>query len=343
MTQFNRNELKTKTMAQFRPAAPVAQEDQASAPENEMDDDFEEDSSVESSSFLDKFKLIMPIIIIAIICFLAYAWYTDKFAISNAGGDIPVVKAVQEPLREKPEDPGGLKIINRDKQVYETISGQDSDKNHQETNLLPAPEEPISHDEIVTKAAPELISKLPVQENVVKDKEVAVKPNETRPVTPIDKTTTQAPLVAEKQTAPIANVTKDTGVVAPNAVKETAVLPVAIEKDTKIKAVTAENVTDIAPAKQQLDKKKVQKIDLKYRVQLGSYRSTGDASSSWKALKKKFPSILVDMEEYVEKAVVGEKGTFYRLQIAGFKNEADARKICQKLTEKKQGCFFVGK
>lgn len=139
MSDFDRKNLSERKLAEFRPIATTP----AQEPEH-----IEEEYNDEGSSF-DKFRIIAPIIVLAIVCFISYAWYTDKFAISrDNSADIPVIKASAEPLREKPEDPGGLKIVNRDKRVYDTISGKDTAQDKKAENILPAPEEPISQNEI---------------------------------------------------------------------------------------------------------------------------------------------------------------------------------------------------
>ncbi len=327
MNNFNRNELKNKTLEEFRPPQePVRME-----PHDSYD-------AEEELHFFDKFKLIVPIIIIAIVCFVAYSWYTDKFAISNSSTDLPVVKATNLPLREKPEDPGGMKIINRDKKVYDAISGKDNDKDTPAANILPAPEEPIAPEAIVKKDSPEVIDKLDEKDkntasDIIKTPIIA----EVKDVAP--KNAAIAPPAANITTQATANIApvKTEALAADEA--KTAVA----ETTAKVKAVTEADITDVAPKKQVITPNKVKKVNLDYRVQLGSYRQTGDAEASWKLLQKKFPEILINLNDYIEKAVLGDKGTFYRLQLTGFKNEADARKVCQKLTEKKQGCFFVGK
>lgn len=346
MTEFNRNELKHRTLSEFRtPELPVAE------PASEYDDgdDYEE------RGFFAKFRLIAPIIIIASICFVSYAWYTDKFAISRSNADIPVIKAITAELREKPEDPGGMKIINRDKRVYETISGNDNTKDKKPERILPGPEEPISREEIAEKSTyksssePEIIT----QNNQPKDKdakivpkvtEATVKPVEAKPDTTNIADIAPAAAAATKQTS-----ATETGSKAENKDKETTLAaqspetkPAAAVKKPEKQEVTTADITDVNISRK-ITKTAPQKIPTGYRVQIGSYRSMGDAEISWKSINMKFPEITGNLHDYIEKADLGSKGMFYRLQLAGFKNEADARKACQNLIQKKQECFFVGK
>jgi hypothetical protein len=384
MSEFKRNELINKTLAQFsgaRASEPKEKIQNLNIPvlhrplQNEGLDYYAE---AESAGFYEKFKLIFPIIILAITCFLGYAWYTDKFAISRDNtGQLPVVKANTSPWREKPEDPGGMKIINRDKKIYDAISGKDNGKEPKTENILPAPEVPLSRSEIskISPSPSEILNTLP-------EKEPSKQPaNEGESaLTLADHQTTQ---ISDKNNPPAenkiesgANSKQPTDSKANNATKivasegeaktvpmqasegleknitEKAILPhaeiinntSAAEKPKKnAKAVTAEDVTDVAPKKKPAQPKKTITKPKGYKVQIGSYRVAGDAESSWRDVKNKFPDILSDLNDYIEKADLGDKGVYYRLQLTGFKSEAEARKVCQKLNNQKQGCFFVGK
>jgi|GEM_PF-6175707 len=387
MSDFNRNELINKTLAEFRQehSATIPKPSNLNKPKFHRPqplEDFNYDAEEEVTGFLEKFKLIFPIIIVAIICFLGYAWYTDKFAISKDNvGQLPVVKASTTPLREKPEDPGGMKIVNRDKKVYDAISGKDNDKETKAESILPAPEEPLSHEEIV-KLSPspsEILNKLPEQEKPVGNETSGmalktasvkdIKNNEetgsTQPNTLAKNTTTDSQIPKQaidgKQDIPVQALAPEKNnkaesakatVPATQEKPETTLAPrpedknkpVKSEKPKEtIKAVTASDVRDVTPKNKPAQIKKANIVPKGYKVQIGSYRVAGDADASWKAVKSKFPDILSDLNDYIEKADLGDKGVYYRLQLTGFKSEADARKICQKLNSQKQGCFFVGK
>ncbi len=80
----------------------------------------------------------------------------------------------------------------------------------------------------------------------------------------------------------------------------------------------------------------------KYKIQLGAYRSESAASDAWKAMNKKFSKELGGLSMHIEKANLGSKGIFYRLQAGAFSSEEDARMACNKLVAKKQGCLAVG-
>jgi hypothetical protein len=76
------------------------------------------------------------------------------FAMSfgEAGSDAPVVvKADAEPVKVRPENPGGTTVPNQDKAVYETVAGTGGEEGPRQEKLLTSAEEPIE----VPKPEPE--------------------------------------------------------------------------------------------------------------------------------------------------------------------------------------------
>ena len=67
-----------------------------------------------------------------------------------------------------------------------------------------------------------------------------------------------------------------------------------------------------------------------YVLQIGSYKSEDEASSSWKAYKAKH-SIAASHGESIKQVDLGAKGTWYRLRIGGFASKDEATAFCAKL------------
>lgn len=286
-------------------------------------DFMDEDIGAERRRSARNVKIFVPMIAFAVTCFVAYAWYYDKVAISNnINIDLPVIKADKSPVRIKPENPGGMYIANRDKKVYEAIS---KNKNLPTViRLLPNPEEPVER-EIVIKAKKtitEMIEKEDLEdllgrieeENIEKPKKIAA-----------------AKLPAKK------------------VIKKSELLAIDIKTldDTSIEELTVSDFKIIPKPQKRLDNKRLIKQvnqNLKgFFIQLGSYRTNKDAQSSWSNIKKKHKTTLAKLSSATEKADLGKKGTFYRLQVGPFTQESSARSVCTKLKDKKQGCFIVKK
>lgn len=70
-----------------------------------------------------KTKIIIGLV--AAIFFIYLAWYSYSTQVANLNEtDLPVIKAPSSPIKVKPDDPGGLKIEHKDKEIYDHISGK---------------------------------------------------------------------------------------------------------------------------------------------------------------------------------------------------------------------------
>lgn len=68
----------------------------------------------------------------------------------------------------------------------------------------------------------------------------------------------------------------------------------------------------------------------KIRVQLAAMTSKESAQQSWKNLQHSYPTLFDDLDVFIEKADLGKRGIFYRLQIGNFFNQVDAEKFCNR-------------
>lgn len=76
-----------------------------------------------------------------------------------------------------------------------------------------------------------------------------------------------------------------------------------------------------------------------YVVQIMALREEGAAKTAWATLQKKYPAILGDHALDIEKADLGDKGTFYRIRAAGFETKAAAQSACSSLKSAGQDCL----
>ena len=63
-----------------------------------------------------------------------------------------------------------------------------------------------------------------------------------------------------------------------------------------------------------------------YVLQIGAYKSQADADAAWKAYKAKHAALLSGYSDDVQQADLGDKGTWYRLRIAGFPTRTSPRR-----------------
>jgi len=80
-------------------------------------------------------------------------WYmAGSHLAGDVDGDIPVVRADPAPIKSRPDDPGGMKVPDRDKLVYERLQGRSSPTWVEK--MLPLPEKPRRLNEMTTAAGP---------------------------------------------------------------------------------------------------------------------------------------------------------------------------------------------
>jgi cell division protein FtsN len=77
-----------------------------------------------------------------------------------------------------------------------------------------------------------------------------------------------------------------------------------------------------------------------YVLQIGAYKSQDDADTAWKAFKGKHP-MAASYSESVQKADLGDKGTWYRLRMGGFSDKASASSFCEKLKADGGNCLVA--
>ncbi len=84
--------------------------------------------------------------------------------------------------------------------------------------------------------------------------------------------------------------------------------------------------------------------DSRYVVQLASLRSRGAAEDTWSGIKSKHGSLL-PQGSYMDivRAEVPNKGTFYRLRLAGLSDKNMADRVCSQLQARNQTCFTTSK
>lgn len=218
-----------------------------------------------------------------------------------APAEVPLIRAEARPVKERPKDPGGMKVEFRDKLVYRRLQGEGPPPTVE--RLLPPPEEPLPPPRSAApKAADQAATEPPALELAAKEE---APPALTPPPLPPGKTGSQ--------------VKEDAG-------KDTGMASVA-------KAVAAASAAKGGAAERG--------GAVPYRVQLAAVRSRAQAEAEWKRLSGKYPDILASLELHVARADLGAKGVFYRLRAGPLHGQQAARRVCDALAKRKVGCLIV--
>tara|TARA_B100001057_G_scaffold450457_1_gene492560 strand:- start:148 stop:1020 length:873 start_codon:yes stop_codon:yes gene_type:complete len=239
----------------------------------------------------------------AVVAFCLIAWFgIYKDNIINNSEQLPVVAAIDKPIRIRPTEPGGMKVPHQDKLILkELVNGE---KQSSIELLLPKPEVPLSFNKKSMET-----SKTVVNSNTVQSSE---------------KSAPSSKLVVAEKINDVVNSEKKQQV--DNAPKIAKNIQARLKKE---KTGTGNR-----------KKSPMRTSDFKYRIQLASVKSDKLARVAWKKYRQKFSKSLRDLEPYIEKVLIPAKGTFYRVQ-AGVFTKIAAQNICSVLINKKQPCIIT--
>lgn len=250
--------------------------------------------------------------------------------LGRAEGEPPVIKADATPVKVKPDNPGGAEIPDRDKLVYQRMSGTPTAEPKVE-RLLPAPEAPLAPPAPAAVPAPPVqqpLPKVPTEAQV----DAATVPAPAKVMEPAGKvpTTKQAATPPSPPPAPTEAVTVASN--TPKAPPAPSAAEPARELAAKIEAPTeAPKTSPAAPTTAGA-----------YQIQIAAVRQEDLAKREWARLQRVHPDLLGDLNLVVVRADLGaEKGVFYRLRAGPLASEAAARKRCADLAKAKVGCLVV--
>lgn len=78
-----------------------------------------------------------------------------------------------------------------------------------------------------------------------------------------------------------------------------------------------------------------------YLLQIGAYKSETEAMNAWKIYQSKHAALLNGFGPDVQRADLGDKGTWYRLRIASFADKDAASALCDRLKAQNANCFLA--
>lgn len=257
-----------------------------------------------------------------------WAWQMMQRDVSG----VPVVRALEGPLRVAPEDPGGMQAAHQGLSVNE-LAADGATGVPDEIVLAP---EPLDLDQELSRpardnaadAGPETLIEvgLPMAgADPAEDPETAQKALGF--VTPNRSAVTRSPRPAPRQTP------------APGqqaASRDTA----AQDADTALAAAVANSVAADLSREGGIDVDPSSIGPGTRLVQLGAFDSSAEARAAWDALAQRFKPLLDDRGRVIEAAHSGGS-VFYRLRAHGFSDERDARRFCAALIDQRLDCIPV--
>lgn len=253
--------------------------------------------------------------------------------------DIPVIRALEGPMRIQPDDPGGTQAAHQGLAVNQVQAEGEVEAPADRIVLAPQPIDLFSAPEPTPDApAPqaELGANAPqaIAEETVTDRSamaegveaaLALAEDVTQNVAPLAEATVAAEPLPEPLPEVKSHLTKIVPLSVPG-VKRTS-LPIprpaggyeqAVVVQEEARAVAATATVDLDPATL------TQGMRL---VQLGAYDSPQIARAEWDGFAARFSTYMENKQRVIQEAKSGGR-TFYRLRVAGFDGLSDARRFC---------------
>lgn len=257
---------------------------------------------------------------------------------SQMGNDIPVLRALEAPVKTRPEEPGGMPVPHRDKLIYRRLTGNEELPVYE--RVIPPPEEPLSlpgvaepgpsadaniwvgEDEAPSAAfvpAPleESVLAPPTEEfldNMVPDTSPAIEAPPDSVEAPPDSSSVAMAAPRPRPTAPPSSAPSGS---APSS-KSGLSAEARAAKDLLMGTAAGD-----------------------YAVQLASVRSRQEANREWERLRRRHSDILGSLQLTVLEADLGQRGKYYRLRAGPITNQNSARRVCDSLVDRKVTCIVV--
>ncbi|HVV26730.1 MAG TPA: SPOR domain-containing protein [Rhizomicrobium sp.] len=303
-------------------------------------DGSEDDEDVEGS----RLPLLIVLALLVLAMFAGVVWLAYTQGVARGRGETPVLTAAAGPERVAPQQPGGANVPYQGFKIYEQ----------------PAPPD----DAAEAPAAAPPAHAAPQPQSPPQPKEAASQPPPAAPAAKAAPPPAQQAAAAPKPAAPAAKPAPAPAVPAPKSMaaliqQANSAPPAKPAASSPAKPAPANTVATAGPrplsgpgagaprqlglpmsAPAQTAATKPAAGTGSYVLQIGAYKSQAEADAAWKAYKTRHAALLSGYGPDVQQADLGEKGTWYRLRVAGFSNREVAVALCERLKADGGGCFL---
>jgi hypothetical protein len=292
-------------------------------------DDDTDDSRAKIVRFLPVILAVGALLVFSVVVIVAYGGDDDEVVVMNIqdiGPDTPAIKI------EADSAGAPVPVEGQDNPAYNPMNQGTDDT--QVAAITPPPEEPLD------PAQPGVI-KIPPPEAPVadaKDGQAAAPADAAtadggKPENLIADTGATAAEQPVDQQPPAADNRQKTKI--PEPTTQTAQAGTAVAPQPK------QNTIMSAPPAAGTGTTAFRTMAGVYRVQIASTKSEGLAQREWSEQVSKYPDVLSSLSLTVQRAVVKNRGTFYRVQGGPFPDRDAADSVCRKLKSRGQDCLVV--
>ena len=264
-----------------------------------------------------------------------------QLAMRDVSG-VPVVRALEGPMRIMPEDPGGMRAANQGLAVNSVAAEGGAEAPADRLILAPEPLDLAAED----LPQSQLAGARPAQPSPAEP--APAEPEATREVV-LAKALSDGNALAQnvvplsatiKSPEPIAKIIPASvrGVVSSPVPRPRPIGDVTAEAVANSVALAVGAAVGTAAGAAELDPSAVP-VGTRL-VQFGAFDTPEAARAEWVKLDNRFSDFLRDKTRVVQQAVSGGK-TFWRLRAMGFEDINDARRFCSALLAERQACIPV--
>ncbi|MCH8809032.1 MAG: SPOR domain-containing protein [Proteobacteria bacterium] len=274
--------------------------------------------------------LPMVVALITLAGFAGIVWYAYNWGLGQVDtARLPLILAEPEPIKSRPESPGGLEVPHQDKLVLNEV--------------VPDPEKPQ-----VERLLPPLETPRPPKAPSAAEVEIAtgtldepIRSAVPPPPAPVpERSEAEAPQIPAAAPSPPPEPAPPEPVLVPPqvAAQPAAPEPAAPEPAAPEPAATAEPASPVQTGAVQTAARTPSGA---YVVQLAALRARDGTRPAWARLQRAHPMLLGDRELTVQEVDLGERGIFYRVQAGFFPERAGASALCRALKARQQDCLVV--
>jgi len=315
-------------------------------------------------------------VLLVIAAAAAGVWY-----FLDLGGDdtgIPLVTADPEPVKVRPEKPGGLEVPHQEISVLNQPTPEPTEAGSRPEVLLPPPEAPLPVPPTppapaeapratvpavptipVEEAAP-VPSRQPAQVTEAVIPPVPPLPPGVAPTEPGDASSGQAataepggrlvppPLPPAPPVPPVPKVAAAPAAPPPPPVAETLPKPAPeVERPPPLPPPAAAPAVPPPPAampEARVETPPAASVVSRFRANVVSAKREADANQKVAQMRKAYADLFGPLPLRVQRVDLGAKGTWYRVQAGAFEEVGQAKALCQELMRRgEKGCWVAGK
>jgi len=282
--------------------------------------------------------------LISVSLIIGLAWWGYQLMVRDVSG-VPVVRALEGPMRIAPEDPGGSSAEYQGLAVNNIPAVGEAEAPADRLVLAPKPTALTGEDQTAA-AMGEVTAVEPLSASV---EPVVDSQETTAPLALSDVAESQEPVVSD-QAAQIEAALLQIEGISPNSVQPLATEAVAstvpgvarsLMPMLRPVALQVAPPTGDAPVADAVKSMDSGSIPVGTRLaQLGAFETADIAKSEWLKISAKFEEFMGDKARVIEQAQSGGK-VFYRLRAHGFADLSDARRFCSALLAAQANCIPV--